>query len=251
MVQRLFTPKGGNYKDIYVADHEPGEAKNITYWRTYVNKEEGWPEIAIGSTITDAVFAEYFALRPTKKQGKRTDMVNVKRALDEGTDLNSLIESNEQAWACASKHIGYFALYQSNIKRRKAFEKPHVEVYYGSTGTGKTRKAYEEMGYDESTTWRWVPQAGTTFYDGYYGQENVIFDEFRGQLPLGSLLTLLDGYPCRVQIKGGSVHWAPKKIILTSPTKPSEWYATVGSDKIDQLLRRIDKSTEFKAIGIA
>lgn len=149
----------------------------------------------------------------------------------------------------SGKLMGFFANYQSSKRRRTEFCKPAVEVFWGQTGTGKTRKAYEIMGYDDTVTWRWTPGCGNTFMDGYMGQDNVIFDEFRGQKALGDILSLLDGYPMRVQIKGGSVHWSPKKIILTSPTHPKDWYLSVGSDKVDQLLRRIDKITEFKSLN--
>jgi len=80
------------------------------------------------------------------------------------------------------------------------------------------------------------------WFDGYNGQKVVLFDEFRGQLPLGQMLELLDGYPClRVQVKNGTVHWSPEEIYLTSPMHPRDWYPNVtNQDKIDQLLRRID-----------
>lgn len=238
-----------DYKLVWIGASEPGEEKNISYWRQYTSKEEALPEIQVGDPVDDAEYAEYFNIRPVKQQGKRKEILQVKDSIDAGDDIINVIANNEAAFVAGAKHLGYFALYQSEKRRRRGFVDVDVQVFYGSTGTGKTRKAYELLGYDETETWRWVPGAGVTFFDGYVGQDNVIFDEFRGQIPLGQILTLLDGYPTRVQIKGSSVHWSPLKIILTSPVHPREWYTSVGEDKVEQLLRRINKITEFKALA--
>lgn len=235
---------------VWAGSHEPGKEKNITYWRNYCSKEKLICDLSIGDSIDDAKYAAICAARPAKAQGKRNDLLQVKHAIDAGESVGTLIETSDSTWLAAAKHKTYFTEYQSEKRRRTEPQLDlEVEVFWGATGTGKTRKAYEIMGYDELHTWRWVPGSGTTFYDGYCGQDNVIFDEFRGQIPLGQILTLLDVYPTRVQIKGGSVHWSPKKIILTSPIHPREWYLSVGGDKIDQLLRRIKKITEFKTLS--
>ena len=172
-------------------------------------------------------------------------MEGIKRRLDEGTDLNEIIANDIGAWSAAARHLAFFSYYQSERRKRTRFMPPHVEVFWGETGTGKTRKAYDDLSYDPSKTWRWTPGTGATFMDGYNGQPHVIFDEFRGQISFGQILALLDGYPMTVQIKGGSVHWCPMKIILTSPKSPKDWYPNLPEDSIDQLLRRITKTTHF------
>lgn len=51
------------------------------------------------------------------------------------------------------------------------------QVYFGPTGLGKSRLAWQEAGFDA------YPKAPTTkFWDGYQGQENVVIDEFFGQI---------------------------------------------------------------------
>ena len=113
-------------------------------------------------------------------------------------------------------------------------EVPEVTVIVGSTGSGKTRRAREML----TDYWMWNPQMNQWF-DMYEGQKHVIFDEFRGQFPLGMTLSLLDRYECKVQYKGGCMEFVANKIVITSPKHPSEWYESIGSDKIDQLMRRI------------
>lgn len=50
-----------------------------------------------------------------------------------------------------------------------------VEVFWGTTGTGKSRRAWDEAGVGAYSK---CPRS--KFWDGYQGQENVVVDEFRG-----------------------------------------------------------------------
>ena len=85
-----------------------------------------------------------------------------------------------------------------------------------------------------------VPSRGHWF-DGYTGQNNVIFEEFRGQLPLGMLLTILDRYECPLQFKGGTTEFCALNIIFTSPCHPRQWYEKLeDEDTWAQLKRRLN-----------
>lgn len=56
-----------------------------------------------------------------------------------------------------------------------------VKVFWGPTGVGKSRRAWEEAGMDA------YPKAPTTkFWDGYQQQENVVMDEFFGQIEVNN-----------------------------------------------------------------
>ena len=75
--------------------------------------------------------------------------------------------------------------------------------------------------------------------DGYAGEKSVLFEDFRGQLPFGMLLSLLDRYDCKVQHKGGMCELAATHIVMTSPLHPQEWYKVddlAKHNKIEQLL---------------
>lgn len=50
-----------------------------------------------------------------------------------------------------------------------------VYVFWGPTGTGKSRRAWEEAGEDA-----YCKDPRTKFWDGYQTQEKVVIDEFRG-----------------------------------------------------------------------
>lgn len=173
-------------------------------------------------------------------QGKRNDLLKTKDALDKGESPDKLLEEDDH-FVAFSRNQPFFHAYAAHQKRRRTFQAPNVTVYYGESGTGKTRKVWDLIT-DVDDVWVWTPQA-EKWFDGYYGQDTVLFDEYRGQLPFAQLLTLLDGYPgVRAQIKGSSVMWSPKTIYITSPKHPCEWYTQLShTDSYTQLERRITK----------
>lgn len=131
-------------------------------------------------------------------------------------------------------------------KKRKTA--PKVVVLHGPTGTGKSHTARAELSelYEEDDIYIWHPQQGTWF-DGYEGQRGVLFEEFRGQIPFGFLLSLLDKYDCRVQCKGSTTQFAAETIYITSPKPPKEWYENLASNDggLNQLTRRITETRQL------
>lgn len=83
------------------------------------------------------------------------------------------------------------------------------------------------------------------WWDGYKGEQNILIDEFDGQIGITHLLQWFDPYEMTVECKGGGValhgvHW-----IITSNNPPTAWYATAGKRHVDALLRRFCEIKEF------
>lgn len=136
---------------------------------------------------------------------------------------------------------------------RSALDKPYegerkVYWYFGETGTGKTRKAVQ-LAKDSEKEWGIIDHMNN-FFNGYTGQEFVIFDDFRiNTIPYQLLLRLIDRYPITVNIKGSTMPWKAETIIITCPVPPTELYKNRETgeqwDNLNQLIRRIQ---EFGAI---
>lgn len=115
-----------------------------------------------------------------------------------------------------------------------------VFVFWGRTGSGKSRRAWEEA------TWDAFPKDPCTkFWDGYTGQGNVVIDEFRGSIGISHLLRWLDRYPTIVEVKGSSVCFQATKIWITSNLSPDEWYPDLDSETKSALRRRFTNITHF------
>ncbi|AXL65937.1 replication-associated protein [Circular genetic element sp.] len=97
-----------------------------------------------------------------------------------------------------------------------------ISVFWGSTGTGKSRRAWEEAG-----TRAFPKDPNTKFWDGYRDQNHVVIDEFRGVVNISHVLRWFDRYPVIVEVKGGAVPLQATKIWITSNLHPRDWYPTL------------------------
>nr|QIK03917.1 replication-associated protein [Tundra vole stool-associated circular virus] len=101
---------------------------------------------------------------------------------------------------------------------------PELWVLIGPSGSGKSRWARETF---PDAFWK---SPGTAWWDGYWGQETVVLDDFSGRfMPLTDFQHLLDGNPMQVEIKGGSAPMLARRIVITSNWRPEDWY----SEKVD------------------
>lgn len=109
-----------------------------------------------------------------------------------------------------------------------------VACFWGRTGTGKSRRAWEEAGMDA-----YPKDPMSKFWDGYGGQRHVVMDEFRGGINIAHMLRWLDRYPCIVEVKGSSTVFKATKIWITSNLDPRRWYPEADQETVDALLRRL------------
>jgi len=110
-----------------------------------------------------------------------------------------------------------------------------VHVYWGATGTGKSRRAWDEAGLSA-----YPKDPRSKFWCGYRGHEHVVLDEFRGGIDIGHMLRWLDRYPVLVEIKGGAVVLKAGVIWITSNIHPNEWYPDLDEETKAALLRRLN-----------
>jgi len=110
-----------------------------------------------------------------------------------------------------------------------------IFVYWGRSGTGKSRRAWEESGLEAYSK---CPRS--KFWDGYQDQTNVVIDEFRGGIDVSHILRWCDRYPVRVEIKGSSKPLVALKIWFTSNVDPRNWYPDLDPDSLEALLRRFN-----------
>lgn len=110
-----------------------------------------------------------------------------------------------------------------------------VYVFWGRTGTGKSRRAWDEAGMDA-----YPKDPRTKWWDGYQGHKFVVCDEFRGSIDIAHLLRWVDRYPVLVEIKGASIPLVAEKIWLTSNLDPRLWYPEADEETKAALMRRLN-----------
>nr|AOV86327.1 putative rep protein [uncultured virus] len=110
-----------------------------------------------------------------------------------------------------------------------------VRVYWGTTGLGKSRRAWYEASMNA------YPKSPTSIYwDGYQRHENVVIDEFRGGINISHVLRWFDRYPVCVECKFGACILNARNVWITSNINPSEWYPELDRETTQALLRRLE-----------
>ncbi len=179
-------------------------------------------------------------------QGKRTDLLLLKRDLDQGVSM--LDVSNAHFGAYLSLHRGIEAYVALRAPQRDWATELHI--LWGETGCGKSWDATEAAQGGERIYRLRRPnqRGGAVWWDGYDGQEVVIIDEFSGWLFYGMLLMLADRYPLLVDVKGGSVSFCARRIYITSNLHPMKWYSTISKDTAQwsALDRRVTSCTYYR-----
>lgn len=174
-------------------------------------------------------FVELGELR-VSRQGKRTDLDDVKLAIESGQSELQIAESHFSQWVY---HRRSFARYRELVTVRRIRTDLKVIVLHGATGTGKTRFVHEQFPDVEA-----IGDPTLTWFDGYNGGPVALIDEFRGKAPCELLLKVFDIYPLRVPVKGGWIDWRPNIIFVTCNPPPPWSYSDVYSE-IAPLMRRI------------
>lgn len=130
--------------------------------------------------------------------------------------------------------------YNSFRRIREDYMRPTVcvrraIVYWGLTGVGKSRRAWDEAGMEA-----YSKDPRTKFWSGYQGQSNVVIDEFRGGIDIAHILRWTDRYPVHVETKGGGLPLRADRIWFTSNIHPRAWYPDVDQATYDALERRLE-----------
>lgn len=210
------------------------QSQTLEYMKKHVHATAHF-EVARGTPLQNYNYCtkdgDFWTYGEVPKQGKRTDIDNVKQVIKDGGNMKRVLEvaTSYQSAKFAELYLKY-----NEPKRDKAIT---VYWFYGATGTGKTREAAQlcpEAYWHNNTKW----------FDGYDGETEVIMDDFRQEgWTIRSLLEMWQPYPYRVDTKGSTRQLQATTFIVTTPRPPNELYFP-GED-IQQLIRRINYIRQF------
>lgn len=156
------------------------------------------------------------------QQGKRTDLNEavLKIKNKEWTKVQDILEENPTLYYQYGRVLEKALKIYAKKRENKA---PEVLLWIGETGTGKSKKAYEDYPelYNKPKTNEW--------WEGYEGEETVLFDDFRGEIEVGEMLSILDRYPYTCNVKGSSTQLRATRFIITTNDDPRTWAKWQGT----------------------
>lgn len=124
-----------------------------------------------------------------------------------------------------------------------------VTYIYGKAGAGKTRYVLDTFG--DENVFRMTDYGAShniERFDGYCGQDVLLFDEFRSQIAISSMLNYLDIYPLQLPARFHNKTACYTKVFIISNIPLSAQYPNVQRDNpatFQAFLRRIHTVYNF------
>jgi len=175
------------------------------------------------------------------ENGKRRDLLVIKDLIDSGEKLDTLVQE-EVHFGTVMQYKRGLDYYEHVIakKRRNAegYKQPLVHIITGSTGSGKSRIAFDKHGFDKVYI---MPDHKLRWCGTYNGQTAVLFDEVRpgSIMPIETFLRIVDGYPVELECKGGYKMLQAGEIYFTSNTPFRDWWPAANAEDYAAAERRI------------
>lgn len=188
-----------------------------------------------------------------ERQGERTDLEGVKEMAKNGASPNEIARAEPDVFIRYHKGIeklcdAYNEEYSQQWSVEQRLQELTVHCIWGKAGSGKTRQVYENHKMKDIYSLRRANN-GNLWFDGYHRQKVLLIDEFRGWIPLGVLLKLLDIYPIQTDKKGGFCYNNWNTVYILSNRPPHEWYPNLNKEEKIALIRRFTSITEVASDG--
>lgn len=204
--------------------------------RDYIRKEGKYADTDKAETSVADTFEEYGEL-PEEHQGARSDMSSLYDLIKDGKTDFEIIEENPRFISQLDRieAVRQIVRYE---QFKNQFRNLTVTYIYGETGSGKTRSVMEKYGY--SNVYR-VTDYDHPF-DGYKGQDVIVFEEFRSSLKIQDMLNYLDGYPVELPCRFNNKYACFNKAFLVTNIPLSAQYSGIQDESKETwkaFLRRI------------
>lgn len=170
------------------------------------------------------------------KQGERTDLEDLKKTILNGTKVDEIVLEKPMLYHQYGRTLN--KIEDLAMRRKYRTEMTKGTWYWGETGAGKSHEAFKD--FNPSTHYAYPNDGG--WWDGYTQQDTVIINDFRGSVPYGELLNLVDKWPHSVRRRNREpLPFTSKHLIITSALEPKDIYCNLSqNDSLDQLYRRFN-----------
>lgn len=209
--------------------------------RDYIRKDGKWKDSEKRETNLPDTFEEIGEL-PKGHQGQRTELACLFEMIENGLSNSEILRQNPDY----IKYLNHIEKTRQALREEEYKDKwreINCVYVFGETNTNKSRTYLEKYGYEN--VYRITNYNGNAVWDGYRGQDVVIFEEFRSQLMISEILTWLEGYPnCSLRARYMDKVACYTKVVFISNIPLEEQYPNVQKESPETwraFLRRIQR----------
>jgi len=171
-------------------------------------------------------------------QGKRSDLEDMKRKIDEGVPINSLYDEH---FGSMIRYKRQFVEYK-RVKTAPRKGKTYVFLFVGPPGHGKStimRILAERLG---RVYFQPFKKGSGLYFDDYDGEDVMVIDEFDGDVMTPKMFNAIaDEHPCVLPVHGSAGHqMVSRYLFLGSNYAPCFWWKKRNASQLRQTTRRID-----------
>lgn len=218
--------------------------------RDYILKTGRWENDAKAETSVDGSFYEYGKL-PKEKDENSPKMSKLLDSIRDGKRTTEIID-NSPEFAFRIRDIDI--LRQTLLSEKYTVENRDLQVFYifGASGTGKTSGIYKQHKATEICRITNYRAGKGVSFDGYFGQEVLVFEEFNSQIPIEDMLNYLDIYPLYLPARYNDKIACYMTVYITSNIPLNEQYKDsqiYRPETWKAFLRRIHKVIEYNSDG--
>lgn len=210
--------------------------------RDYVFKTGKWLNTSKEETRIEGT-QEEFGECPLERQGARNDLQDLYDMIKQGMsdyeimeEMPEIIFNLDKLERCRQTVI--------QAKCENQWRDLEVNYIWGDTGAGKTRSVMEKYGY--SNVFRVTDYLHP--FDGYRGQDVIIFEEFRSCIKIKDMLKYLEGYPLELPCRYTNKFACYTKVYIITNISIGQQYPSVQCDEYETFrafLRRIHNVYHF------
>lgn len=184
-------------------------------------------------------WGEHGDFQPKQRQGRRTDLEQVVRAVTEGLPLPEIAAAHPTEWV--KYHAGLLSLRRYLTMNAPISRTVTTMILWGPTGVGKThrvRTAYPNA---------FVVRPGRDPFGTYSTQTELIFEEFEPEKwTLQQMNCYLDKWATELDCRYFSKQAMWTRVFILSNLNPASWYTQYPEELQAAFRRRITYTVEIK-----
>jgi hypothetical protein len=216
--------------------------------RAYIRKESKWEDTEKETTNLKDSFEEWGTM-PQAGQGKRSDLSRLYELIKNGYTNAEILEINPDN-LLNLQHMDKARL-EILFDRYKSERRTELLCIYvsGSTGFGKSRQILDSHG--DSNVYRVTDYKHP--FDTYSGEDVLVFEEFRSELPIGNMLNYLDIYPLQLPARYNNRQACYNFVYIVSNWNLEDQYHNIHLEQPETwnaFIRRVHKVRVYTSTGL-